>query len=129
MSLGLVETYRRVDRRVMAVLAPWIFVLVPGIAIHELAHALVGRRYGDVDVEWTRPRVRMDWADRVPVWGIFGFFLAPLPVGGLVAFALPVVLPAVPVAADIWLVLNWVLLAGPSVLDVRELVLVLAGAE
>lgn len=110
----------------MALLTPWIYVVVPGIALHELSHAAVGRRYGDVAIDWTRPVVELDWNDEVPVWGVFGFFLAPLLAGGLASFALAVVLPIAspPVAA--WLLVNWLLLAGPSVLDVRELVAVLA---
>lgn len=126
--MSVVDAYRRLDRRFMAIVAPWIFVLVPGIAIHELAHARVGRRYGDVDVDWTRPHVRIEWDDSVPVWGIFGFFLAPIALGGLAAFAVPAALAIAPTAVDVWLVLNWFLLAGPSVLDVRELVHVLRGA-
>jgi hypothetical protein len=127
--MSIVDAYRRVDRRFMALTAPWIYLLIPGIALHELAHALIGRRYGDVEIDWTRPHVRIDWNDRVPVWGIFGFFLGPFIPGGLAAFALAVVLPVTPVEVDVWLVLNWILLAGPSVLDVRELVLVLVGSD
>ena len=125
--MSLVDGYRRLDRRFMAVVAPWIYVLLPGVALHELAHALVGRRYGAVSVDWTRPVVDVDWNDRVPVWGLFGFFLAPLVAGGLVAFALPFAFPVVPATVDVWLVANWLLLAGPSVLDVRGLVLTLNG--
>lgn len=125
--MSLVDGYRRLDRRFMSVAAPWVYVLVPGIAIHELAHAVSGRRYGDVEVDWTRPAVDVDWNDTVPVWGAFAFFLAPLIPGGLVAFALPFAFELVPAAVDVWLVANWALLAGPSVLDVRGLVATLAG--
>lgn len=125
--MSLVDGYRRLDRRFMEVAAPWVFLLVPGIAIHELAHAVAGRRYGAVEIDWTRPHVDVDWNDTVPVWGVFAFFLAPLVAGGLVAFTLPLAFPIVPAAVDVWLVLNWLLLAGPSVLDVRNLVLTLAG--
>lgn len=123
---ALVAAYRRVDRRFMALAAPWVYVVVPGVALHELAHAAVGQRYGDVTIDWTRPAVEVDWNDRVPVWAVFAYFLAPLPVGGLVAFALAVVLPLAPPTVAIWLVLNWVLLAGPSIFDVVGLVSALA---
>lgn len=126
--MSLVDGYRRLDRRFMAVVAPWIYVLVPGIALHELAHAVAGSRYGDVEVDWTRPVVDVDWNDTVPVWGVFAFFLAPLVVGGLVAFALPFAFALDPAAVDVWLIVNWLLLAGPSVLDVRGLVATLIAA-
>jgi len=125
---GIINGYRQLERWFMDLTAPWIFLLVPGIAVHELAHARVGRRYGDTDIDWTRPYVRIDWDDSVPVWGIFGFFLAPLVVGGITAFAIPTVLSISPTAVDVWIIINWILLAGPSVLDVRELFLVLSGA-
>jgi len=125
--MSLVDRYRRLDRRFMQIAAPWIYVLLPGVALHELAHVLVGHRYGDVDIDWTRPVVTVDWNDRVPVWGVFGYFLAPLIVGGLTAFVMPLLLPLTPGTIDIWLVANLLLLAGPSALDVRSLVLVLSG--
>jgi hypothetical protein len=125
--MSVVGTYRRVEQRCMAVLAPWVFLVVPGVALHELVHAAAGRRYGAVSVDWTRPHVDVDWPDQVPVWGVVGFYLGPMAVGGLCAFALPVVFPLVPVWVDAWLVVNWVLLAGPSVLDGRGLVYALAG--
>ena len=126
--MNVVDAYRRLDRRFMAIAAPWVYLLVPGIAIHELAHVGVGRRYGDVEVDWTRPHVAIEWDESVPVWGVFGFFLAPLLVGGLAAFAVPAALAIAPTTVDIWLVLNWFLLAGPSFVDVRSLILVLSGA-
>lgn len=125
--MSVVGAYRRLEARCMAVLAPWVYLVVPGIAIHELVHAAVGRRYGDVRVDWTRPHVEMDWPNEVPVWGVVGFYLGPMMVGGLCAFALPVVLPLVPAWADAWLLVNWFLLAGPSVLDGRGLAYALAG--
>lgn len=122
----LVDAYRRLDRRFMAFAAPWVYVLLPGVVLHELAHAVVGQRYGAVEIDWTRPAVEVDWNDRVPVWAVFAYFLAPLPVGGLVAFTLAAVLPMAPPTVAIWLVLNWVLLAGPSVVDIVGLVRTLA---
>lgn len=124
----LVSTYRRLERRCMDVLAPWIFLLLPGVAIHELAHAVVGRRYADVEIDWTVPKVVLDWHDEVPIWGPVGVYLAPLWVGGVTAFALAVVLPMAPPAVVAWLVINWILLAGPSVLDVVTLVAILRAA-
>jgi len=127
--MRLVEIYRRFDRRCMAVLAPWIYLLLPGIALHEFAHAWVGRCYGDVAIDWTRPQVHIDWDDGVPVWGVVGFLFAPLVIGGLSAFAIPFLLPIVPTAVEIWLVCNWLLLAGPSVVDVRGLVFILTSGD
>lgn len=126
--MSIVEFYRRIDRRFMEFAAPWVYLLVPGIAVHELAHAWIGQRYGAVEIDWTRPRVRIDWDERVPVWGIFGFFLAPLFVGGLTAFAIATIVPIVPPTVAAWISINWLLLAGPSVVDVRELVAVLSAA-
>jgi hypothetical protein len=123
--MRLVDGYRRLDRRFMELAAPWIYVLVPGIALHELAHAVAGSRYGDVEVDWTRPVVDVNWNDTVPVWGVFAFFLAPLVAGGIAAFAFAFGLGLAPTAVDVWLIANWLLLAGPSVLDVRGLVAVL----
>jgi|GEM_PF-3313801 len=122
----MIEFYRRAERRFMALCTPWVYLVIPGVAIHELAHAAVGRRYGTVSIDWTTPCVEMDWPDAVPVWGVVGFFLAPMCVGGCVAFALPLVFPLVPVWADVWLLVNWLLLAGPSALDARGLVATLA---
>lgn len=106
-------------------------LLGPGPTLHELAHLAVGRRYGDVelDVGLLRSQVAIDWDDRVPVWGVFGFFLAPLLLAGIVALAaapfvgLFAVLPEV---AKVWLVVNYVLLAGLSGVDVVELLAVVA---
>jgi hypothetical protein len=69
--------------------------------------------------------VHIDWDESVPVWGVVGFCFAPLAVGGLAAFAMPSLLSIVPTAVEIWLVCNWLLLAGPSVVDVRVLVCLL----
>lgn len=124
--MSIVDAYQRLDRRFMEIAAPWVFLFVPGIALHELAHVLGGYRYGDVDVDWTRPHVDIDFEDTIPIWAPFAFFLTPLVVGGLVSFTLPFVLPLAPTAVDAWLVINWVLLAGPSVLDVRGLIALLA---
>lgn len=123
--MSVVDAYRRLDRRFMAVVAPWIYVLVPGIAIHELAHAAVGRRYADVEIVWERPHVDLDWHDEVPIWGVVATLFAPLVVGGFAAFALAAVVEAVPTAVTVWLVINWLLLAGPSVGDVVALLLLL----
>lgn len=125
--MSLVERYRRLDRRVMQIAAPWVYLIVPGIALHELSHAVAGRRYGAVSVDWTRPAVDIEWNDPVPVWGVVAFYLAPLVTGGLVAIALPLAFGAVPAVVDVWLVLNWILLAGPSVTDVRGLVSAVLG--
>lgn len=119
--MSLVDSYQRLDRRFMTVATPWVYLLVPGIALHELAHAAVGRRYGAIEIDWTRPHVDVDWNDEVPVWGVVGFFLAPLILGGFVSFTLPALFPVAPTAVDAWLVINWLLLAAPSVLDVLGL--------
>lgn len=120
--MSILQFYRQLDEAVMRHTAPWIYVLVPGIALHELAHAVVGRRYGDVQIDWVRAQCSIEWDDTVPGWGVIAFFLAPLVVGGIVALALPVVLPAVPAAVDVWLICNWLLLAGPSIGDLVGLV-------
>jgi len=119
--MSIVETYRRIDRRFMAIAAPWVYLLAPGVAIHELAHAVAGQRYGDVEIDWERPQVTIDWNDRIPVWGVFFYFLAPLFVGGATAFAMPKLLAIVPEALTWWLLINWILLAGPSIMDVAHL--------
>lgn len=127
--MSVLDRYRAWDRRALAVLAPWIYLALPGVALHELAHAAAGSLYGDATIDWTVPEVRMDWgSDRVPVWGLFGFFLAPLAVGGVTAFALPLVFPLVPAWVDVWLLINWLLLAGPSVADVWGVVVIMTEA-
>jgi len=126
--MSVVETYTSVERRCMAALAPWIFLLLPGVAIHEWAHALVGRRYADVEIDWTVPKVELDWNDEVPIWGVAGVYLAPVYVGAVAAFGLSVVLPSTPPAVAVWLLINFLLLAGPSVVDVVVLVSILRAA-
>lgn len=101
--------------------APWIYLLLPGIALHELAHATVARRWADVDVDWTIPRVEIEWGEDVPVIALFATFLAPLWPGGLAALALAQLLPGMHSALALWLLVNWLLLAGPSVVDVASL--------
>ena len=123
--MSAVAAYRRFERRCMAVLAPWIFILLPGVALHEWAHAVVGRRYADVEIDWSVPKVDLDWDDEVPIWGPVGVYLAPLWLGGVAAFGLAIVLPSTPPALAVWLLINFVLLAGPSVVDVVVLVAIL----
>lgn len=106
-------------------------LLGPGPTLHELAHYVVGQRYGDVelDVGLVRSQVSIDWSERVPVWGVFAFFLAPLLLAGVVALAAaPFVelLVALPFAAKAWLGVNYLLLGGLSGVDVVELLAVIA---
>lgn len=125
----VVDVYRRIDRRFMSAVAPWIFIIVPGIALHELAHAAVGRRYASVTIIWDRPHVELDWHDEVPIWGVVATLFAPLVVGGFAAFALAVVVELVPAVVAVWLAINWLLLAGPSIGDVVALLLILEGDD
>jgi hypothetical protein len=99
--------------------------LGPGSAAHELAHAAVGRRYGDVRVEWglVRSETVVEWDDEVPVWGVVATLLAPLLLAGTLALAAPLVLEALaalPWWAQSYLVVQYVLLAGPSGADILE---------
>lgn len=121
----VVDTYRRLDRRFMSVVTPWVYIVVPGIALHELAHAAVGTRYADVAIIWERPHVELDWYDEVTIWGVVATLFAPLVLGGIVAFGLAFVVEAVPAAVAVWLGINWLLLAGPSVGDVVALLALL----
>lgn len=122
--MSLVDGYRRLDRRFMELAAPWVYLLVPGIALHELAHASVGELYADVAIDWTRPHVELDWHDEVPIWGVVATLFAPLVLGGFAALGLAVVIQLVPTAVAIWLGINWLLLAGPSIGDVVALILI-----
>jgi len=119
--MSVLEAYRRADRQFMDVAAPWIYVLLPGVALHELAHAAVGQFWADVEIDWTVPKVILDWDGDVPVLALFATFLAPLWLGGVAALWLAVTLPTTPAPVAVWFVFNWILLAGPSVVDVYSL--------
>jgi len=101
--------------------------LGPGSACHELAHAAVGRRYGDVRVEWglVQSETVVEWDDEVPVWGAVATLLAPLLLSGMLALAAPLVLEELAVLpwwAKTYLAVQYVLLAGPSGADVVEVI-------
>jgi len=101
--------------------------LGPGSAIHELAHAAVGRRYGTVRIEWglVRSETVIEWDDEVPVWGAVATLLAPVLLAGVLALAAPLVLEelaALPWWAEIYLLVQYALLAGPSGADILEVV-------
>lgn len=119
--MSIRERYARLDSTVMERATPWVYLVVPGVALHELAHAVVARRWARVSVDWTAPRVTIRWDDAVPAYALFAAFLAPLFVGGAVALALAPVVGTLPDWLAIWVIVNWLLLAGPSVVDVVAL--------
>lgn len=101
--------------------------LGPGSAVHEFAHAVVGRRYGDVRVEWglVRSETVVEWDEEVPVWGAVATLLAPLLLAGSLALVAPLVLEqlaGLPWWAQMYLAVQYVLLAGPSGADIAEVV-------
>ena len=101
--------------------------LGPGSAVHELAHAAVGRHYGDVRVEWglVRSETVVEWDDEVPIWGAVATLLAPLLLAGSLALVAPLAideLAGLPWWAQTYFAVQYVLLAGPSGADVVEVV-------
>lgn len=107
-------------------------LLGPGPTVHELSHALVAMRYADVDIAPGRVRstVHIDWPAQAPIWGVVGTYMAPLLAGGLLlllAAAHLDGLAALPLVVQVWLAVNMVLLAGPSLVDVVELGQLLGG--
>jgi len=46
--------------------------LGPGPTLHELAHVFVAVHYAEVSLDpgLIRSRVRIDWGQNVPVWGV-----------------------------------------------------------
>lgn len=107
-------------------------LLGPGPTLHELSHALVALRYADVALTPGRVRstVHITWPDRAPVWGVVGAYTAPLLLGGVVCLLAAAhldALAALPLVVQIWLGVNVILLAGPSLVDVVELGQLLGG--
>jgi len=110
-------------------------LLGPGPALHELAHVFVAARYATVDIEpgIVRSTVRIDWSDgEVPVWGVVLTYTAPIVLGGvLLLSAAPFVttIAALPMWAQVYLAVNFILLAGPSLGDCVELIGLLTSHE
>lgn len=102
-------------------------LLSPGAALHEIAHWIVGRRYGQAVIHWglTRSETRVEWNETVPVWGVVGFYLAPMFLaGGLLIVTAPFVsvLGALPPLVQVYLAVQFLVLVGPSWIDISQLV-------
>jgi len=97
----------------------------PGLALHELAHAAAAAPVADVDIDWQgRPEVIIAWTTSPSLLRLSLVFLAPVALGGflLLGGALTIEwLAALPWPVQIWLAIQWVVLAGPSLVDLREL--------
>jgi len=106
-------------------------LLGPGPALHELAHVIVAAHYATVDIEpgIVRSTVRINWNDgEIPVWGVVLTYTAPIVLGGLLLLsAAPFVatIAALPMWVQVYLAVNFVLLAGPSLGDCVELIALL----
>lgn len=97
----------------------------PGLALHELAHAAAAAPVADVEISWRgRPDVEITWTESPSLLRLSLVFMAPVALGGLMLLggALTIDwLAALPWPVQIWLGIQWLVLAGPSLVDLREL--------
>jgi hypothetical protein len=69
--------------------------------------------------------MHLRWDDTVPVWGIVGFYLAPTLLAGsvlLVTAPFVSILAGLPTLVHVYLAVQFLVLVGPSWIDVSELV-------
>jgi len=97
----------------------------PGLALHELAHAAAAAPVADVDIDWRgRPDVVITWTESPSLLRLSLVFLAPVALGGLMLLGSALTidwLAALPWPVQVWLAIQWIVLAGPSLVDLREL--------
>jgi hypothetical protein len=98
----------------------WVlWLLLPGRALHELTHAVVGQRWAAaVAIDWRRPAVSFVWDD-APYYGVLATHLAPFVLGytvGTVVIAAMLFggLFEVSLLGAGWLVANWLYYSFPT---------------
>jgi hypothetical protein len=107
--------------------ARWaVYLLLPGIIIHELAHVVVAYLVGlDVRVDWSVPVVRFDVEAETTAPEFLSVMLAPVPVAVGACALFYVATPDVTAATFAWAVFN--LAAVGNVIEDVRLLLARAG--
>lgn len=100
---------------------PWIYLLWPGVILHEFTHYVVASFFGEVEIDWSgTAKAAITFDEDVPLWAVWLTFYAPWVVGGLTA---PLALSTLSgfegplFALALWLRVNWLLYFGLSVGD------------
>lgn len=99
-----------------------VYLLLPGIFLHELTHAVLARPYGDVAIDWAEAMVWIEF-DRAPPHAALLALLGPTVIGvPLIIATMLLLLYFPPNLSDpvvlFWLAINMVLYAAPSPQDV-----------